>query len=146
MTETIDTQKDATATKPDADLEKNNTDKLRSEAAGYRTGRNEALKKVALFEAMLKRHNIDIPKDIDETMKNLEIENGEVITEIDYQPKRPAVSFGHDSKEKKQVKSVAPPVTATDSNPITKDSLADMSPEDINKNWETVQKLLKQPK
>ena len=60
--------------------------------------------------------------------------------------KKAKADWENDSKEKKQVKSVAPPVTATDSNPITKDSLADMSPEDINKNWETVQKLLKQPK
>lgn len=110
-----------------AELEKKNGE-LRTESAKYRTARNDALKQAHALGAVVKAHNIAFDLEKADT-SGLKVENGKIEGEFAYTPaEKPA------------------PDTTKPADQGTGISMADvknMTPEQINENWEQVQAAMK---
>ena len=104
----------------------------RQDAAKYRVGRNESLKREAALTAVLKAHSI--PFDVESAdLSGLKIANGSVNGEYSYTP----------PPFKRQGAQVEPKAN-TDTTILTLDAVKKMSTDEINSRWEEVSKLLKQ--
>lgn len=124
MTEEV-TGQDPQETEPNSAVQ---IESLRNEAAKHRVSKNEALKKLKIMETVLSAHQIDFNVN-EASLDGLGIDNGAVIGEYEYTPPKP--------------KRAEPVKIAADGPPaLTLDDVKRMSPDDINKNWDTVQTLL----
>ena len=103
---------------------------LRNQAAKYRVTRNDALKKLFVAQKVLKAHNITFDLE-DADTGGLLIENGVVNGEFDYQPPKP---------ERAEPKPLETEAKAG----MTIDDIKEMTPDQINKNWEEVSKILEE--
>ena len=116
------TQLQADSTKAITDLES-----VRSEAAGYRVMRNQALRETAALTKVVKAHNITF--DVGSAdLKGLSIEDGKVSGEFEYTA----------TKATTQV----PGTQGIKGDEITPESIKGMTPEQINANWDKVSAVL----
>ena len=110
--------------------EETNEDEL---SVQYRGQRDAALRKIHAYEAILRHHGIDTSQVTPEATASLVVNNGVVDGAFDYRPPEPR-------------KKEPPPSTKTETQVegMKKEDIAKMTPQQINENWDAVQKVLAQ--
>lgn len=105
------------------------TQKLHSESARYRTERNTSLRRLHALEQVVKAHGIDVSSISDDSLKSLEIEDGKVVGMFEYTAPKLQAKKTTSERGKQQ--------------DLSLNSLSEMSEEDINRNWDKVQQVLR---
>ena len=112
--------------------------RLSDEAAASRVARNGALREGAAFRTILKAHNIDASSVTPESTRALAIEDGRVVDTFQYTaPAAPKPGEGGGGGNGNGGK----PANTGDG--ITRESLAKMSPDEINRNWDKVREVMR---
>lgn len=135
MTETATNPGDNAATESAATIERlqGELKAARDESAKHRTARNDALRHSEARRQVIAAHNIEFDT-ASANLKQLEIADGKATGDIGYKP--PAL--------------VQPTTTAaatpqnSDGAVLTMDALQSMPPDEVNRRWDEVQRLLKQ--
>ena len=106
---------------------KSENSSLRTESAKYRTQRNDALKQAHALGAVVKAHNInfDLAKA---DLESLKVENGRIEGEFAYTPAENPKSD---------------PPKPSDKSEMSMADVKNMSPDQINENWDLVQGAMK---
>ena len=120
------TTTETTAT-PETQVELTNA---RQDAAKYRVGRNDALKREFALKEVLKAHNISFDTESIDT-SGMTIANGNVSGEYKYVPPQLA----------RQSAQVAP-VANDNGSVLTLDAVKNMTEAEINSRWDEVSKIL----
>jgi len=100
---------------------------LRNEAAKFRLARNEALRQGHVLGTVLKAHNISFNIE-DADYSNLNIDNGKVVGDYQYTPKK--------------IATYNPPDVAKTDPVLTIDKIKEMSAQDIMKDYDNVMATL----
>ena len=108
--------------------------KLHSESANYRTQRNSALRRLNALEQVVKGHNIDVSSITDDSVKHLTIEDGKVVDNFTYTPPQLSKPSNQNSHRKQ----------GGIGEDLSLDSIAKMSPDQINQNWDKISQVLAQ--
>ena len=103
---------------------------LSREAAGYRTQRNEAVRRAHAFETMLKAHGVDVSGVTSERLSSIPISGGAADGPFDYTPPKVEVPKAPGNG---RAEGAAAPTLA---------EVRTWSPERINREWDTVKGLL----
>ena len=104
---------------------------LSRESAGYRTQRNEAVRRAHAYETMLKAHNVDLSGVTSEALAAIPISGGAADGPFAYTPPRIEVP-----------KEAAPAARAGGKATPTLDEVRAWSPDEINKRWDEVKSLM----
>jgi len=107
---------------------------LRRESASYRTQRNAALREAHAYKTMLLAHNIAVDGVNEDKLKDLPISDGRVDGKFDYTPPAIAVPAKPTSQANASI--------GGNAKPLTLDEVGGWSEEQINANWDEVQRLL----
>ena len=111
----------------------------RAEAAKYRTERNAALREASALRTIATAHNLKLDAVQPESLAKLAIEGGKVVDKFDYTPPKPGVSGGSGGAGS----AGEPNGTTPDAGGLTREKIAAMSNDEINKRWDEVQKVLR---
>ena len=104
---------------------------LSKESAGYRTQRNDAVRRAHAYETMLKAHNVDVSGVTSDALKGIPISGGKADGEFSYTP------------PKIRVPEKVDPPKAGDSKPaLTLDEVKTWDADRINANWNEVKALM----
>ena len=133
MQEGQETQKPAAKGEPTKESTPNvdaRVAELTKEAAAHRVARNNAIRQAHAYKTILKAHGIDLGSVTEERLNAIPISDGKADGVFDYTPPKVAAPKKDDPPKKEGQPA------------LTKESLATMPHDEINKRWGEVQAVL----